>query len=351
MMDLSIENDASIYIPEDTTPRSSESSDDQQSKGDRLSVQRAKMNEVLKSRCAGAIGPCKKRWEESSIRTKNNHVSKAKDLVVAALNVIAPGDAGLLWEALKASNCVEKALNTSEEESSADRRYLEALAETYRNASSWETRRQILSVMADLVTLKRIQYYIPGLTEYRLKIARRHRLEYGGGVPLPLNKSPRLRVDSSQLDHFLTFITSPHVIQDLPFGKHYLRLSSGELLETPNVIRTMIPQRIVRQYQQYCEETDFKSFGPTTMLRILSACCATVRKSLQGLDYIAAEGAKAFDDLCHVVARLEECGLSTHVGGDWQKTLKAAKQYLKSEYKVMTNVVKIKEYQLYSFTL
>ena len=60
MMDLSIENDASIYIPEDTTPRSSESSDDQQSKGDRLSVQRAKMNEFLKSRCAGAIGPCKK---------------------------------------------------------------------------------------------------------------------------------------------------------------------------------------------------------------------------------------------------------------------------------------------------
>ena len=33
------------------------------------------------------------------------------------------------------------------------------------------------------------------------------------------------------------------------------------------------------------------------MLRILDACKATVRKSLQGLDYIAAEGAKAFDDL------------------------------------------------------
>ena len=127
-----------------------------------------------------------------------------------------------------------------------------------------------------------------------------------------------MRVDSSQLDHFLAFINSPHVIQDLPFGQRYLRLSSGELLETPNVIRTMIPQRIVRQYQQYCEETDCKLFRPTTMLRILSACCATVRKSfkilkLQGLDYIAAEGAKAFDDLCHVVARLEECGLATHV--------------------------------------
>ena len=89
MMDLSIEKDASIYIPEDTAASSSESSDDQQSKGDQLSVQRTKMNEFLKSCCVGAIGPCKKRWEESSIRTKNSHVSKAKDLVVAALNIIA----------------------------------------------------------------------------------------------------------------------------------------------------------------------------------------------------------------------------------------------------------------------
>jgi len=83
MMDLSIEKDAGIYIPEDTTSSSSESSDDQRSKGDQLSVQRTKMNEFLKSCCCvGAIGPCKKRWEESSIRTKNSHVSKAKDLVL-----------------------------------------------------------------------------------------------------------------------------------------------------------------------------------------------------------------------------------------------------------------------------
>ena len=55
---------------------------------------------------------------------------KAKDAVVAALNVIAPGDSGHLWEALKASNSVEKALQISEE-CPADKRYLEALAETY----------------------------------------------------------------------------------------------------------------------------------------------------------------------------------------------------------------------------
>ena len=50
--------------------------------------------------------------------------------------MIAPGDAGPLWEALKESKSVEKALGIAEE-SQSDRKYLEALAETYNNASSW----------------------------------------------------------------------------------------------------------------------------------------------------------------------------------------------------------------------
>jgi len=45
------------------------------------------------------------------------------------------------------------------------------------------------------------------------------------------------------------------------------------------------------------------------MLTILSNFTATVRKSLQGIDYIATEGSKAFHDLCHVVRRLKECGI------------------------------------------
>ena len=142
---------------------SCETSDDHQAMADKLSVQWSKMNEFLRSCDAGSVGPYKKRWEEASMRTKQSHVSKAKEAVVAALNVIAPGEAGHLWEALKASNSVEKALQISEE-CPVDKRYLEALAETYQNASSWDTRRQVLSVMADLVTFKQIQRYIPGLT-------------------------------------------------------------------------------------------------------------------------------------------------------------------------------------------
>ena len=74
------------------------------------------------------------------------------------------------------------------------------------------------------------------------------------------------------------------------------------------------------------------------MLTILSSCSATMRKLLQGIDYIAAEGSKAFDDLCHVARRLEECGiLKRDVAGQWKSCLKNWKQYLKSDYKVFKN--------------
>jgi len=42
-------------------------------------------------------------------------VSKARESVIAPLNVIAPGNAGHLWEALKASQSVEEALEIAEE--------------------------------------------------------------------------------------------------------------------------------------------------------------------------------------------------------------------------------------------
>jgi len=206
-------------------------------------------------------------------------------------------------------------------------------------------RKQILSVMADLTTLEGIQSFIPSVSEFKFTMARKHKIQYGRGVPLPMQKSPRTRLDTDQLDHFLTFIVSPHIIQDLLFGQRCLHLSSGKVLEMPHVIRTMIPQRLVKQYMQYCKETNFTPFGSSIMLHILSCCSATVRRSLQSQDYIAAEGAKGFDELHHILDRLGECGRRREMVSHCQKSLKEAKQYLKSDYKVhfmklMINVYK-----------
>ena len=89
------------------------------------------------------------------------------------------------------------------------------------------------------------------------------------------------------------------------------------------------------QYMQYCSETNFKLFSRSTMLRILTECSASVRKSLEGLDYFAAEGARAFDDLASIV---EDISSLRADGREWARrikdSLKAGKLYLKSDFKV-----------------
>ena len=325
-----VASDDSPYIPETT---GSSSASESSGSRDSQTLRRLKLNEFLSVSGKGTVSQPKKSWDQLSTRTKNVRISKAKDAVVASLEVISPENPASLWEALKSSKSLEAALCTTPL-TLADHKYLEALAETYQNANSWDTRRQVLSIMAVLVPYSVIKQFIPGITEYRIKVARQHTIQYGRGVPLPSTKSPRMRVDESQLDHFLCFITSPHVVQDLPFGQRYLHLTNGMVLETPNVIRSMIPQRITDQYRQFCSETNFVPFSTSTMLRILSSCTATVRKSLHGLDYFAAEGAKAFDDLIAVVENLGD----RHWVLRCQQALKEGKQYLKADYKVIYTI-------------
>ena len=73
------------------------------------------------------------------------------------------------------------------------------------------------------------------------------------------------------------------------------------------------------------------------MLRILSVCSASVRKSHQGLDYYAAEGKRAFEDMILLVRKLNEWEIDM----EWQtrtiESLKAAKLYLKGDSKVGLN--------------
>jgi hypothetical protein len=123
--------------------------------------------------------------------------------------------------------------------------------------------------MSDVANFNVISEYIPGLTHYRFTMANLHRLQYGRCVPVPLKTLPRLRICQQRLDHFLSFITSPHLVQDLQFGEKELKMSSGKTIKVPNIIRTMIPQIIVNQYSQYCKENNFQSFSKSTMLRVL----------------------------------------------------------------------------------
>ena len=275
-------------------------------------------------------------WEIASERTKRYYTRKTGQAVAAVVNDIAPKESGSLYQALCSSAVLRKHFSSDEDSEAdiVDETLMKALGECYQQADHWETRRQILSIMADKVRYSKLIKYIPGLTRYRFTEAKRHCMTYGRGAPVQSERSPRTDVSSSQIEHFIAFITSPHIVQDLSFGEKSITLSNKDTIKVPNVIRTIVPERVVKQYHAYCADSGFKPLSRSTLLRILEVCPASTRKSLQGLDYVTSAGGQAFEDLAHVVEKLDDAGQGMGWTKDMQIRLRAAKRYLKTDYKV-----------------
>ena len=189
-----------------------------------------------------------------------------------------------------------------------------------------------LSIMADKVRYSTLHRYLPGLNRYRFTEAKRHCLTYGRGVPVQLTRAPRQDFSFAQIEHFVAFITSSHIVQDLPFGERSITLSNHDTIKIPNIIRTMVPE--IKQYLAYCTDSGFNPLSRSTLLRILAVCPASTRKSLQGIDYVASAGAEAFEDLADVVERLGDAGQGMAWSKNINTRLQDAKRYLKSDYTV-----------------
>ena len=124
------------------------------------------LNTFLETRDISPVRfPLTTQWEEASERTRRRHLRKANQAVDAVLEEVAPNQSGQLWKSLVASKSSDENPSGNEREP-VDEVLMEALAECYRNASNWQTRRQILSIMADKVSFKTLKKWIPNLTRY-----------------------------------------------------------------------------------------------------------------------------------------------------------------------------------------
>ena len=221
---------------------------------------------------------------EASTRTKQRHILQSSEAVAAVLRTIAGDEAGELWGLVKKSKLVDDALGCQSDE------ILDALIDSYRNVANKDTKIQILSMIIDKVKGPEIKKLLPEVKDYELRLAKHPAATYGKGEQRTEKTIHLSYINTSQLDHFITFITSSHIMQDLPYGETVLKLHSGEEIRIPQPIRMMIPQRIVNLYLHYCTEVGFKAMSRSTLLKILSECSASLRKSLQGLDNFAAAG-------------------------------------------------------------
>ena len=213
---------------------------------------------------------------------------------------------------------------------------LEHIAEAYAAASSASERNQILSLVAPYITLSKLTEYIPGLKRYRFSMARMHAKKYGPGKRIEQASKVRIRFDGAKVDYFISFILSPTIVIDLPFGTTTVKTHDGQIEVIPNVARIMVNERIVDHYTSYLKEIEQEdmTLSRSSLLRILHYCIAKTRRSLHGLDYYTFAGVEGIDTILDILKVL--LGQSA-IDKEWYKVqsrnLLDGKAYIKSEYK------------------
>ena len=138
--------------------------------------------------------------------------------------------------------------------------------QAYSNAMTSTLKTQILSLYAyryPMKTLQKIHEPYSNLSEWQIRRARAHAREWGPGSLVEKSPCHRVRLPPIKLDHFLDFY------QEVSFSTRKLRLSSGEKITMPNVIRKVTRSTMVKQYLHFFEEEQFESLSRSTLFRIL----------------------------------------------------------------------------------
>lgn len=268
-------------------------------------------------------------WDETPRKEQKQCIKIGKAACEMVCNVIAPGAKDELFKSI---------VTTHKEEEYHISQELHSLIWAYQNAPTKSLKTQILSIYVDwhpVKTLLKMHEKYERITELQVRKAKEHARNTGPGIPAKTSKKHRVRIDMEKVDHFLDFINRPYFYQDVAFGMRKLELDSGERLSMPNVVRTVTRATMIEQYLSFCkEEEEVEPLNRSTLFRILEVRKSSQRKSLQGLDNTAADGASAFETLETIIDQLEKFGASTQWAKSTKKALKDSKRYLKTQYKV-----------------
>ena len=203
---------------------------------------RETLNSAIASLTNGRISPIMSTlntsWDDISTTQKKYYQRKAKEAIMASLSVISPGQEQELWNAVRTESTVDEDKHKMSRRRSINPSspVVDSLVKSYDHADSWRTQRQILSIFANDFTRPELLILIPSLTKWKIDQARQHAIDVGKGQAVPQEPIYRARISSTQIHHFVDYISRPDMVQDVAFGTNTLKLSSGESIVIPAVV-------------------------------------------------------------------------------------------------------------------
>lgn len=194
-------------------------------------------------------------WDSYSKSAKSYYTKRFRNILTKLITIFSPKNVEEVVKNLLVSEENQKMTPSIIPEGTFG-----PLVHAYQTSETWHHRRQILSFFTQTLSFKEAKSLLPNITESKYYAAKNHAKNVGPGLPVGTT-STRKRMDPVKLDSFLDFITSPHVIRDLPYGERKIKLSDGTVYEMPNVIRCMGSSDVIQQYKAYCSENNISPLG------------------------------------------------------------------------------------------
>ena len=201
---------------------------------------------------------------------------------------------------------------------------LEPLVENYMNSDSFG-KLVVLSLVNHEIHTKAEIMEIFGCSKNKVDQARSLRAKQLGVFRPEERRFTRNRLNTNMCEHFIEFIFSSGLLQDVAYGTTTITFDSGDTQSVPQAVLQCKYSHLIEYYKKFCAENNVNHLSESSLWKILKAIKPSRRKSLAGLDDITAEGMNGFEFLSEVIKKY-------HLEKDWAHKLERAKRYLKISY-------------------
>ena len=267
--------------------------------------------------------PLKKPLADIIENTLRLYRRKTLEAIDCVLDSIAPRQSAELLKMLKLPDetvCAEEA------------NLIDIVIQLYNETQDNKIKIQLLALISSRLSKSDLLKRMPGLTIYRIDQSRMWSATHNKGISVcNAPKLKRNRINNQKLEHCLSFFFDPLFTQIVSHGVREIELDSGDVLQIPDVVRTVFHSTLIDMYLAYCKEINFDPLGTSTLYRVLNSCPASKRKSLNCLDNIASDGVASFECLISIAEKLRP--KYPDIMPDTIKKLKESKLYLKTDYK------------------
>lgn len=214
---------------------------------------------------------------------RNVHRTLKEKLTDVFCKLVAPGVEDQLKAVLE---------NGMTEETDSDSTLLH-LKESFESCNTQQARISVLTLVPVHYS-KKVVSDLFQCSIYEIAKARSICKVYGSCGAENKEKKKYSRLSVEKCKHFIDFLFTSGLLQEVAYGTTSLKLDSGEKMTVSNTILNGIHERAVKEYITHCKEQNYDALGRSSLLLMLNKMKPHTRKKLTGVDSFVVEGVEAF---------------------------------------------------------